>query len=67
MASVGAEWLEKDYGGDTNRLIRDFIAGKHDFQKRAVREVLGDGIYLECCKKRVELALAEPPTLENNQ
>lgn len=62
MATVGAERLEKEYvelGQDA--LIRDFIEGKHDFQKRFVREVLGEGLYLECCKRRVDKALAETP------
>jgi len=59
MASVGAEWLEKDYAGRQDDLIRSFIAGEHDFQKRFVREVLGEGLYLECCKRRVDKALSE--------
>jgi hypothetical protein len=59
MPTVGAEWLAKDYGGREDDLIRDFIAGKQDFRKGAVREVLGEGLYLECCKRRVDKAMKE--------
>lgn len=60
MATVGAEWLEKDYAErGEDALIRDFIAGKHDFQKGAVREVLGATLYAECCRRRVDKALSE--------
>lgn len=63
MATVGAEWLEKDYAErGQDALIRAFIAGEHDFQKRYVREILGEGLYLECCKRRVDKALAEAPS-----
>lgn len=59
MATFGAECLEKEYSGRQDELIRDFIAGKHDFQKSTVREVLGITLYTECCKRRVDTALTK--------
>lgn len=59
MATFGAECLEKEYSGRQDELIRDFIAGKHDFQKGTVREVLGITLYQEYCKRRVDIVIAK--------
>ena len=59
MATLGAECLGKEYSGRQDDLIRDFIAGKHDSHKGVVCEVLGITLYTECCKRRVDIALAK--------
>lgn len=59
MATVGAESLMKEYTGRHDDLIVDFIQGRHDYGKGHVREVLGDMLYQECCKRRVDKVLHE--------
>ena len=67
MATVGAEMLQKEYSGKQDDLIADFISGRHDYRKSAVYEVLGESLYQECCRYRVESVMAKRQSVSKSE